>query len=98
MRFAVSILTVVGFVASSDVFAGGSCEQAARGLERAQQELSSATRDADTRGSAYHTCMQGGKVAQCAPQKRAWEGAITRRSRAIDALRIARDARDAACR
>ncbi|MBI4951799.1 MAG: hypothetical protein HY908_07175 [Myxococcales bacterium] len=98
MRIVAAALSVGVLVWAAEAAGGASCVQATRDAERAQQELSAASREADARGAAYHGCMQGGRAAACSAQKQAWEGAVARRGRALDALRTARAAREQACR
>ena len=80
---------------STGIAAGEDCAAASRALEQAQQQLSKATRDADTRADAYHRCMQ--KSGACAQQKAAYDAALSARSKASAAVKSAIARRKKAC-
>jgi hypothetical protein len=81
--------------AASAGAAGPDCARASEELQRAQQALSRAVRDADTAAAAYAVCKEKGGA--CAVQKSAYEAALASKTKAVSGHKEASARRQAAC-
>jgi hypothetical protein len=83
------------FALPATVTAGGDCDAAKQALDQAQQALSKATRDADTRADAYAQCMQAS--GGCEAKKAAYDAALAAKSKAAASYKTASTRRTSAC-
>ena len=100
LRRRLAALALAGAVlgVGAEAESGGDCSKASQECDKALEELSQATRDADSKASAYVACTEGRGPAQCVAQKKALEAAMTKKRRAQDAYRFAAARKKAACR
>lgn len=75
--------------------AADDCDAARQALDQAQQTLSKATREADTRADAYAQCMQAGRG--CDAKKAVYDAALQAKSRAAASFKAASSRRASAC-
>jgi hypothetical protein len=101
MRLALvgGVTTLALLAAGTGLASGPECSEAKKDLERAQQALSKATRDADTKGAAYAQCIQGAAQVggRCATEKAAYDAALSARARAQSAFKAASSRQKAVC-
>jgi hypothetical protein len=93
-----TVLVLLGLglsIAAPSIAAGPECQTAAAACDKAQQMLSKAMRDADTRADAYVTCTQ--RSGACAALKTAYDAALAAKTRAAAALKAALSRRQLAC-